>query len=85
MTRRALSVAVAILVAPLLLQPGVASAEWVWPPSDEVMDAVEASLSRHYEGGKLRAVPGGRQRRAEGSTRVPAGLAAAVGPRGDSG
>ncbi|MFH1690702.1 MAG: transglutaminase-like domain-containing protein [Candidatus Eisenbacteria bacterium] len=55
MTRRTLSIAVGVLFAALLLQAGAAGAEWVWPPSEEVMDAVEANLSRHYESGKLRA------------------------------
>jgi len=54
MTLRILVVAGALLVA-LASLPGEAGAEWTWPPSEEVMDSIEENLSRHYEGGELRA------------------------------
>ncbi len=55
MTARILSVTAALLLAVLVSLPGEAGAEWTWPPSEEVMDRVEENLSRHYEGGELRA------------------------------
>ncbi|MCK5596751.1 MAG: hypothetical protein KAJ04_04815, partial [Candidatus Eisenbacteria sp.] len=55
MPARILSVTAALLLAVLVSLPGEAGAEWTWPPSEEVMDRVEENLSRHYEGGELRA------------------------------
>ena len=65
MKGRTLALTLMLLVAALVMQPGAATAEWTWPPSEEVADAVEASLSRHYESDELRAYlegAGGEQR-----------------------
>ncbi len=55
MTKGILSVAGALLLIVLVSLPGEAEAEWVWPPSEEVMDSIEENLSWHFEGGRLRA------------------------------
>ncbi len=55
MTVRIMSITAALVLAVLVSLPGEAGAEWTWPPSEEVMDSVEENLSRHYEGGELRA------------------------------
>ena len=48
MTARILSVTAALLLAVLVSPPGEAGAEWIWPPSEEVMDSSDENLSRHY-------------------------------------
>jgi len=48
------AVSVILSVAALTLMPACAGAEWLWPPSEEVMDRIEENLSRHYEGDALR-------------------------------
>lgn len=65
MTRGTLSTAVSLLCVATAFQPAVAEAEWVWPPSEEVAEAVDANLSRHYESDELQAYlesAGGEQR-----------------------
>ena len=42
-----------LLILTLSVLP--AGAEWVWPPSEEVMDRIDENLTRHYEGDVLRS------------------------------
>jgi hypothetical protein len=55
MGKRMIAAAVVFAVSSSLAAMPCVAAEWVWPPSVEVMEKVETSLSRHFESAQLRS------------------------------